>query len=569
MSDDDAVARSDALLGAIYQSAVEPAAWLALRQHLLKNFRHDQPTTEHQRSFLAVVLDHLQRALRIAERRARLEWERRQVGDFIDAVAPAICVIRDDYTIVGLNQAARRTLESGVGQALFDATVAPEQRAGLEHACAAAAREGHGSTSVPAAPSGELLIHVAPLATGPEVLYSVVVFNQDATLAQAIAHYAEFFRLTAKERRLVERAIRCRRLDHAAEAEHISYHTARQHLKAVYEKTGASNQAELIAGVLRQVIVHEAGRTKNTALIPHIRGLAQTRFVRTGGAEGPRQLCYAEYGDPDGTPVLYFHSLFGSRLELFVQNDVLRSNGVRLIAVDRPGYGHSDFYEYASYDAHTRDIRHLLDTLGLDEVGILACSAGTPHALACAAALGPRVIQVHCTGSLVPMEHLAESASLTLLQKINTNLFRIAPSLVRPAVELMFRGQTVESLYRALLSGNDVFRANARDAEFISQRDHFDHFVAFTIEALRQGPRAMGKEVAMITQDWGVDLRPVTRPVYFWHGAEDELVPVEVVSSFARKLPGSRVFSLGEETHWMIFRHLERILPAFRTGAAA
>lgn len=568
MSTDDAVLRSDALLEAIYESAVEPSTWLSLHQHLLKNFRRDDQFNDQQKTFLDFVLGHVQRALEIAETRERLQWERQQVSNFIDSVAPAVCVIRADRSIVGLNPAAQRILQAQVDAPLAGSLLAPWQRETLERTLDTALRDGYGSTTLVARlGADEILLHVARLSTEPVALFAVVLFEQDAALRRALDQYAELFRLTEKERRVVEQAIRCRRLDRVAEAESIGYHTARQHLKAVYAKTGAENQAELVAGVLRQSVLQEAARTQNAALLPHVRGLVHSRFLNVGSRAHPRQLCYAEYGDPAGTPLLYFHSLLGSRLELLVHDDLLRAHRVRLVAVDRPGFGHSDFYEYASYQEYTRDVRKLLDALVLDEVGVLSCSAGTPHALACAVHLSERVSEVHCTGSMVPVEHMSASLSQPLLQKIHAGLFRIAPALLRPAVELMLRGQTVESVYRMMLNENGLFRSNALDAQFISRPEHIDYFVAFTIESLRQGPRAWGKEALLLNDDWGIPFRRARCPVHFWHGALDELVPVDMVRSFAGEFTEARVDVLDAETHLLIFRHLAPIVQAFRRVA--
>jgi pimeloyl-ACP methyl ester carboxylesterase len=57
-----------------------------------------------------------------------------------------------------------------------------------------------------------------------------------------------------------------------------------------------------------------------------------------------RKLAYAEYGKPDGHPILHFHGSMSSRLEpLFFGDDLLNHYGLRFIALDRPGMGQSDF----------------------------------------------------------------------------------------------------------------------------------------------------------------------------------------------------------------------------------
>jgi pimeloyl-ACP methyl ester carboxylesterase len=59
--------------------------------------------------------------------------------------------------------------------------------------------------------------------------------------------------------------------------------------------------------------------------------------------ENGRLVGYAVYGDPDGRPVFYFHGFPGSRLEARLADQVAARLGIRLIALDRPGFGLSDF----------------------------------------------------------------------------------------------------------------------------------------------------------------------------------------------------------------------------------
>jgi hypothetical protein len=58
---------------------------------------------------------------------------------------------------------------------------------------------------------------------------------------------------------------------------------------------------------------------------------------------GNRTLSYVEYGPADGSPVLYFHGFPGSHqdIHLFKGVEFAEKYHLRLIAVDRPGYGNS------------------------------------------------------------------------------------------------------------------------------------------------------------------------------------------------------------------------------------
>ena len=56
-----------------------------------------------------------------------------------------------------------------------------------------------------------------------------------------------------------------------------------------------------------------------------------------------RPLGYAEFVDPDGKPILYFHGAHSSRPSGKVLAPVATKVNARVIAVDRPGFGLPDF----------------------------------------------------------------------------------------------------------------------------------------------------------------------------------------------------------------------------------
>jgi pimeloyl-ACP methyl ester carboxylesterase len=80
--------------------------------------------------------------------------------------------------------------------------------------------------------------------------------------------------------------------------------------------------------------------------------------------------------------------------------------GVRLIAVDRPGYGGSSDppagYSYARFAA---DLAALADALGVEGFAVAGHSSGGPYALAAAALLPGRVLACAAVSSDPPYSH--------------------------------------------------------------------------------------------------------------------------------------------------------------------
>ena len=98
-----------------------------------------------------------------------------------------------------------------------------------------------------------------------------------------------------------------------------------------------------------------------------------------------RRLGYADLGDAGGTPVFYFHGFPSSRLEACMVEEHARRLGVRLLAVDRPGYGLSDDLPGRTIPDWPDDVVALADALGLERFAVVGSSGGGPYAIACAA----------------------------------------------------------------------------------------------------------------------------------------------------------------------------------------
>src|SRR4051794_5358137 len=101
-----------------------------------------------------------------------------------------------------------------------------------------------------------------------------------------------------------------------------------------------------------------------------------------------RKLGYALYGPDNGQPVFYFHGTPSSRLEPLIINaynksleELLQKFHIRLIAVDRPGMGFSDFNPVGDFHSFARDVYNLAMHLQISAAKVLCWSGGGPFAL--------------------------------------------------------------------------------------------------------------------------------------------------------------------------------------------
>jgi pimeloyl-ACP methyl ester carboxylesterase len=106
---------------------------------------------------------------------------------------------------------------------------------------------------------------------------------------------------------------------------------------------------------------------------------------------GGRRLCWHEFGDPDGSPVMYTAGTPVSGLGGASYDEAAGAAGLRWISPDKPGYGGSDYHRDRSLVSWGDDLAALADHLGLDRFAVAGESGGGPFTLGAAHKLAGRV----------------------------------------------------------------------------------------------------------------------------------------------------------------------------------
>ncbi len=276
------------------------------------------------------------------------------------------------------------------------------------------------------------------------------------------------------------------------------------------------------------------------------------RFVTL--ADG-RRLCLAEYGEPNGRPLLYLHGLPGSRLEPAIADAAASHHGLRLVAFDRPGFGRSDPRPGRDLEEGAADTLAVADALGLDRFGLLGISGGAPHAIACAAAAPRRAALLGLVSGLGPYRSAALNPTLRLARLAGRHPWpfrhpcRLAAATVRgrPGAFLRGAGHLLSPVDRHCLAEPTVNAALA----------------ASLAEALRQGCRGLFEELVLLARPWATDFSAVRATVHLWHGGDDRLVPPAMGRWLANALPGCRGELVPGEGHFSLpMLGLEPILAA-------
>ena len=266
-----------------------------------------------------------------------------------------------------------------------------------------------------------------------------------------------------------------------------------------------------------------------------------------------RKLGYDEHGMPDGKPLIYFHGSPSSRVEfsLFGDDALLRSLNVRLIAVDRPGMGLSDFQPNRRLLDFPTDLLALADHLDIERFAVLAYSLGGIHGLACARAIPERLTKV----GIVSGAALFTEAKL--MQNVNEGTRKyLTLSRENPFAARLFLGMMAMMIRFApkLMTASAASNLPAPDRPIAADSNFQAGFVHMLREALRNGTRGAFHESLLAVTDFGFRLQEIQTPILLWHGEADQNVPVEMARYVASAVPKCEAGFYPNEGHLSLFK---------------
>ena len=256
-----------------------------------------------------------------------------------------------------------------------------------------------------------------------------------------------------------------------------------------------------------------------------------------------RRLSYDDVGARTGHPVVFLHGCPGSRLSRHPDDAIAAAAGVRVIAVDRPGYGHSDGDPASDEVSQAADVVALADHLGLDRFAVLGWSSGGPTALALAARHRDRVAAVAIAAgqpSLAadPGRHTpAEFASIA------------AEFIAQP-------GMSVELAMDAAIEGWD----DASLADLAAVDGAHEQAARSLAAAVEHGLAGVEADLRAMATPWRFDLEAVAVPVTLWYGTNDNVYPPDIGRAIADRVPGARLEIVEGATHLVLLTHWSTLL---------
>ncbi|MBO0881214.1 MAG: alpha/beta hydrolase [Mycobacterium sp.] len=279
-----------------------------------------------------------------------------------------------------------------------------------------------------------------------------------------------------------------------------------------------------------------------------------------------RGLGYAEFGDPDGAVVLWFHGTLGARRQFpVVGRRAAERLGLRVVLVERPGSGLSDCHRYAAVVDWAADMAELADALGAERLGIVGLSGGGPFALSCGAVppLVARVAAVAVLDGTVPSvgPEAAPGGIVDLARRCAPMLLRL-----RRPLALLSTGLVAPLIPFAHYAYQAYRRAWPEDDQRVLADPEIEAiFVDDIINVVKGHCQAVVDDARLLGRDWGFRLADVKVPVRWWHGDADPLVPVAGVEASVSRLQDAELTLRSGESHLGGFAKIDEVLEFIRS----
>lgn len=244
--------------------------------------------------------------------------------------------------------------------------------------------------------------------------------------------------------------------------------------------------------------------------------------MREGSVSSPddRLVSYCVIGTDDirAPTVFHFHGAPSSRFELVNDEESIDEAGVRVVTLDRPGYGRSTPSTLRSIRDHVVDVELVTEVEGIRRFNVLGVSSGAPYALACAALMPARVDAVTV---LAGATDFAWPESWTGYDELECQVMRQPSADAAVAWCQQQFGEDGRGLMTALSDEPDV-----ADPIFA--------------EAFRQGIAGYAYDVWLQARPWTFDVTSIQAPTTVYHGDADTVIPLRHGLRTASLIPQAR-----------------------------
>lgn len=262
-----------------------------------------------------------------------------------------------------------------------------------------------------------------------------------------------------------------------------------------------------------------------------------------------RRIGWMLRGSAAGRAVVYMHGQPGSRREqLLLGDELLRRDDLRVLSIDRAGYGDTDPAGRDRRDV-ARDALTVASAHGLRSFVAVGVSMGGIYALTLAALAPERVHRVVLvSGHVLPYDDDQVTADLSVDEQADLALLRAGPGPELEESYARMAAAVADDPVGALAPM--VANWSRPEQAWFARPDIQAAMVDDLRLAYQQGHRGELDDGLRTVSALEIDLSSITVPVRALHGSRDDLEPYANLQRLANRLPDIEILRFEGMSHF-------------------
>ena len=366
----------------------------------------------------------------------------------------------------------------------------------------------------------------------------------------------DLYGLTLAESRLVKSLVNGKDLKKISHDTGVAISTIRSQLKSIFAKTDTSRQGDLIRLILVSPAIISTNRDTIETNPIDVKPKENRRSLlldandhRIMLSDG-RELCFREYGIPDGVPVILMHTTPASRQQMHADTQLSTKLGIRLIVPDRPGFGLSTPKLNRTILDWCDDFKQLLNYTKINKFGVIGYGSGTPYALAVASKFPDAIQHISLLSAVAPNYSVRDLRSAGIIQRM---IYISARNI--PLVLVQMIKQSAKLINKDINKYMEVaIKAYSEpDQQLLSDPHVSQNLNTVLLDSADCEGRYFAQDIMLQVRDWEVDLSTISTPVRIWHGEKKHQNPIRFSILLEQQIPQCELIKIPDAGHFLIY----------------
>ena len=271
-----------------------------------------------------------------------------------------------------------------------------------------------------------------------------------------------------------------------------------------------------------------------------------------------RKLSYIGYGDNNQNTVIFFHGFGSSVHSIHPDIKILDENNIRFFAINRPGYGDSDFELEYSMEDYADWIIEFLTAKGIQKASLIGWSSGGLYSQVFAGKYPEKVTSLNLVSSAIPLNSSETKSILPMNWKMIRNMNRYMPLMTKTYFKSLSKKVTksLDSIIQ-----KSIEQMVEEDKKVANDHILQEAIIKGTVEGYRNNGNGVYYDALALCKKIPKLKNPASNTkVNIWQGGEDTVWTSKTSAYLREKYSNSTYSFIDNAGHLLYLSHWDEIL---------